>query len=134
MQAETKTNLASRGKIWTGRIISGLIIALLAFDGGAKVMKAAPVMAAAKQMGYTTSATAGVGGVLLASTALYAIPPTAILGAILLTGYLGGATDANVHAGNPPLATLLPVFLGVLIWGGLVLRDERLRALVPWRK
>lgn len=134
MEAENEANRVSKGTLWTGRIISVLIIALMAFDGAAKVMKAAPVLAAAGRLGYPTNTIAGIGVALLVCTALYAIPQTAILGAILLTGYLGGATDANVHAGNPPMATLFPIILGALVWAGLFLRERRLRALIPLRK
>jgi hypothetical protein len=70
---------------------------------------------------------------LLVCTVLYLVPPTAVLGAILLTGYLGGAVATHVHAGHGPFEVLFPAIFGAMLWGGLVLRDRRLRSLVPWR-
>ena len=98
-------------------------------------MKPAPVVEGTVQLGYPESVLLGLGIVLLACTVLYVIPRTAILGAILLTGYLGGAVATHVRVGNPLFThVLFPVYLGVLIWGGLYLRDERLRALIPLRR
>jgi hypothetical protein len=85
------------------------------------------------KLGYPVSVILGLGIVLLASTLLYIIPRTAVLGAILLTGYLGGAVASNVRVQGGWFAILFPVFFGALIWGGLYLRDARLRALIPLR-
>jgi len=87
------------------------------------------------QLGYPESVILGLGIILLACTVVYLMPRTAILGAILLTGYLGGAVATHVRVGSPLFShVLFPVYLGVLIWGGLYLRDERLRALFPLRR
>jgi amino acid transporter len=124
----------SKKALWTGRILSGLAILFLVFDGVTKVMKVPAVMQASAQMQYPLRLIPVIGIVLLVCTAVYAIPQTSILGAILLTGYLGGAVDAQLRAGNPLFAeTLFPVYFSILIWGGLFLRDRRLRALVPFR-
>jgi DoxX-like protein len=120
-------------RLWAGRIISGLAVLFMLFDGVTKVMKTAPVLEATARLGYPESLIPGIGIILLVCTAVYVIPRTSILGAILLTGFLGGATATNVRAGNPLFETLFPVIFGVLVWGGLYLRDERLRALVPLR-
>jgi hypothetical protein len=85
------------------------------------------------ELGYAEAVVLHLGVVLVACTILYLIPQTAVLGAILLTGYLGGAVATHVRAGQGPFEILFPVVLGALLWGGLVLRDVRLRALLPWR-
>jgi hypothetical protein len=119
----------SKGKLWTGRILSGLSIAFLLFDAAMKLVKAQPVIEGTVQLGYPESTIIGMGLVLLLSTLLYAIPRTAFLGAILLTGYLGGAVATHVRVGNPLFShVLFPVYVGIMIWGGLYLRDRRIRA------
>ena len=103
-------------------------------DGVAKLVKPAPVVEGTLQLGYPESVILGLGIVLLTCTVLYIIPRTAVLGAILLTGYLGGAIATHVRVGNPLFSHILfPVYIAVLIWGGLYLRDARLRALIPLR-
>ena len=98
-------------------------------------MRAPVVLKATAELGYPESSVAGMGATLLLSTLLYLIPRTSILGAILLTGYLGGAVATHVRAGGPLLsATLFPVYFGVMLWGGLYLRDPRVRALIPLTK
>jgi hypothetical protein len=133
MELANQTAHVSKKSVWTGRIISALVVLFLLFDGVTKVMKEAHVLAAAAQLGFTERTIVGIGALLLACTAVYVIPRTSILGAILLTGYLGGATATNVRAGDPLFETLFPVIFGVLVWGGLFLRDEPLRALIPLR-
>jgi hypothetical protein len=133
MELANQTAHVSKKSVWTGRIISALVVLFLLFDGVTKVMKEAHVLAAAAQLGFTERTIVGIGALLLACTAVYVIPRTSILGAILLTGYLGGATVTNVRAGDPLFETLFPVIFGVLVWGGLFLRDEPLRALIPLR-
>ena len=123
---------ASKIMLWSGRVISGLIVSFLLFDAIIKVIKLAPAVEAATRLGYPVSVLVPIGIALLVSTVLYAIPRTAMLGAILLTGYLGGATATQVRVGDPWL--LLPVVFGVLLWAGLFLRDVRLRALIPLRR
>ena len=121
-------------RIWIGRAISVLVMLFALFDGITKVLKVPAVIQASGRLGYSAHAVAGIGMVLLTCTALYAVPRTSVLGAVLLTGYLGGAVDANVHAGSPPFETLFPVIFGILVWGGLYLRDAGLDAVVPFRQ
>lgn len=123
----------SKGMLWTGRIISGLVVLFMIFDGVTKVMKVPQVVQASAKLGYSGSAIVGIGATLLVCTALYVIPRTTIFGAILLTGYLGGAVDANVHSGTPLFNLTFPIIFGVLAWLGIYLREQRLRALVPVR-
>lgn len=120
-------------KLWTGRIISALPILFLLMDGVMKLVKPRIVVETTVQMGYPESVILPLGIVLLISTVLYLIPRTAILGAILLTGYLGGAVATHVRIGAGWFPVLFPVIIGVLLWLGLYLREERLRALVPLR-
>ena len=125
----------SKGRLWAARIMSGLPALFLLVDAVGKLVRPAPVVEGTLQLGYPESVILGLGIVLLACTVLYIIPRTAILGAILLTGYLGGAVATHVRVGSPLFSHILfPVYLGVLIWGGLYLRDERLRALFPLRR
>ena len=103
----------------------------LLMDSVMKLMKPAFVVQATVELGYPESVIVGLGIVLLTCTVLYLIPRTAVLGAILLTGYLGGAVATHVRIGDPLFShTLFPIYVAVLLWGGLVLRDRRLRALI----
>ena len=113
--------------------MSGLPALFLLFDGIAKLFKPAFVVEGTVKLGYSESVIIPLGIVVTICTILYVIPRTAMLGAILLTGYLGGAVDTHVHAGEGWFRILFPVIFGVLIWGGLYLRDERLQALIPLR-
>ena len=124
----------SKGSLWTGRIISGLVVLFMIFDGGTKVIKEPHVIAASAQLGLNATAVVWIGAVLLVCTALYVIPATNIFGAVLLTGYLGGAVCANVLAHTVLFNTLFPVVFGVLVWAGLYLRDTRLHTLIPVRR
>jgi len=125
----------SRGRLWTGRIMSALPALFLFVDGVGKLVKPAPVVEGTVQLGYPESILLGLGIVLLTCTVLYVIPRTAVFGAILLTGYLGGAIATHVRVGSPLFShTLFPVYVALLIWGGLYLRDDRLRALIPLRR
>ena len=124
----------SGNSIWRGRILSGLVIAFLVFDAGIKLVPIPIVSETMQQLGYSTSETLarGLGVLLLACTALYAFPKTSILGAILLTGYLGGAIATHLRVGSPVFSHLLfGVYLGLMLWGGLWLRDARLHQLIP---
>lgn len=120
-------------KLWIGRIIGTLAILFLLVDGVMKLFKPAIVVEATRQLGYPESTIVGIGIALLVSTVLYIIPRTAILGAILLTGYLGGAVATHVRVGAGLFSILFPVIIAAFVWGGIYLRDERLRALVPLR-
>lgn len=128
MQADSKK------KPWAGIILSALPALFLLVDGVMKLIKPAPVVEATVKLGYPESVILPLGIVLTLCTILYAIPRTAVLGAILLTGYLGGAVATHVRAGGTLFEILFPVIFGVLIWGGLFLRDPSLRALLPLRK
>lgn len=133
--SEAQTAPLSKGTLWTGRVMSGLPALFLLVDAVGKFIKPAPVVEGTLQLGYPESVILGLGIVLLACTVLYIIPRTAILGAILLTGYLGGAIATHVRVASPLFTHILfPVYLAVLLWGGLYLRDERLRALIPLRR
>jgi hypothetical protein len=111
---------------WAGWIVSGLVILFLLFDGGTKVLKVAPVLQACERLGLGSNAVLGIGTVLLACTALYAIPRTAVLGAILLTAFLGGAVATHVRGGSGVFEITFAIAFGGLAWLGLVLRDPRL--------
>ena len=118
--------------VYIGRILSGLAIAFLAMDGGMKLFKPAFVVeGTTRRLGYPESTIVGIGIALLTCTVLYLIPRTTPLGAILLTGYLGGAVASNVRAGTGWFNTLFPAAIAVVVWLGLWLRDERLRHLMP---
>jgi hypothetical protein len=136
MQTDTQPAPASRKALWTGRILSGIVILFLLVDAGFKLIRPlpAPAVQAFGQLGYPIELAAGIGILLLCCVALYLIPRTSVLGAILLTGYLGGAVASHVRVGDPWFShALFPVYIGLLIWGGLYLRDQRLRALIPLR-
>ena len=125
----------SKRRLWTGRIMSALPALFLLVDGVGKLVKPAPVVQGTVQLGYPESVLLGLGIVLLSCTVLYVIPRTAVLGAILLTGYLGGAVATHVRVGSPLFSHILfPVYLAVLLWGGLYLRDGRLRVFIPLRR
>jgi hypothetical protein len=133
MQSANQSAATSKKMLWTGRIMSALPALFLLLDGIMKLIKPAPVVEATVRLGYPESVILGVGIVLIASTLLYLIPRTSILGAILLTGYLGGAVATHVRVGENMFSVLFPFFFGLLIWGGLYFRDDRLRALIPLR-
>lgn len=136
MPSDTQTALVSKKALVAGRVMSGLVIAFLAFDGVFKFVKPAPapVVETFARLGWSLSLAPVLGTLLLVSTALYAIPKTSVLGAILLTGYLGGAVATHLRAGDPLFShVLFPTYLGVLLWVGLYLREFRLRALIPLR-
>ena len=119
--------------LWAGRILSALAVLFLIFDSVIKVLKLAPAVEATTQLGYPAGLVIGIGVLELACLAVYVFPRTAVLGAIVLTGYLGGAIATNLRAGTPVFNVIFPAIIGALIWGGLFLRDARLRALVPLR-
>ena len=134
MQPDNQTAPVSKKMLWTGRIISALPALFLLLDGSMKLVKPAPVVEATVRLGYPESVILGLGIVSIACTVLYLITPTTILGAILLTGYLGGAVATHVRVGEGWFPVSFPIIMGVLIWGGLWFRDERLRALIPLRR
>ena len=123
--------------VWAGRILSGLVILFMIFDGVIKLPPLDVVPQSMAQLGWPTDVgTARLLGIIsLAAAALYAWPRTAFLGAILLTAYFGGAIATHVRIGNPLFShTFLGVYLGIIMWGGLWFRDARLRALLPFSR
>lgn len=124
----------SPAALWTGRIMSGLVVAFLLLDGAIKLVPIAPVTETLQQLGFTVTddLARGIGVLTLLCAILYAIPRTSLLGAILLTGLLGGAMATHLRAGSPLFTHLLfGFYVGVIAWAGLWLRDPRLRALLP---
>jgi hypothetical protein len=121
----------SKGRVWSGRILSVLAVLFFVMDGAMKLAKPPFVVKATLQLGYPESTIVGIGAVLLAATLLYVVPRTAVLGAILLTGYLGGAVAANVRAATPLFNIVFPIVFASMVWGGLWLRDPRLERLLP---
>jgi hypothetical protein len=122
----------TKGQLWAGRIMSGLGTAFLLMDGVMKLFRPAVVRDAFSKLGYPESEIIGIGTLLLVCTALYLIPRTSIFGAILLTGYLGGAVATHVRVGDPLFShALFPTYIAALLWVGLYLREARLRSLVP---
>ena len=123
------------GRLWTGRVITGLIALFMLFDAAMKFVAPKPVADAFARTGWPLHLSITLGVILLTSTILYLIPRTAVLGAILLTGYLGGAIASKVRIEDPLFSSVLfGVYFGLLVWGGLYLRDAQLRALIPWRR
>ena len=127
----------SKPALWLGRVLSGLVILFLLFDGAIKLVPWPVVTETLDRMGYGSSETLArsLGIVTIVCTVLYSIPPTSILGAILLTGYLGGAMASHLRIGSPLFSHILfGFYLGLMVWGGLWLRDRSLRALIPFRR
>ncbi len=129
----TGQNAGSR-RPWAGIIVSGIPALFLLMDSIGKFARPEPVVSGTLELGYAEGVILPLGIVLLVSTLLYVFPKTSVLGAILLTGYLGGAVATHVRVGSPLFThQLFPVYLGVLLWLGLYLRDVRIRALIPFR-
>jgi hypothetical protein len=134
MQPNTETTPVSKARLWAGRIMSGLPVLFLLMDGVMKLFKPAFVVEATVNLGYPENVIVPIGLVLTICTLLYVFPRTAILGAILLTGYLGGAVATHVRVSGGLFPVTFPILFGVLIWGGLWLRDDRVRVLIPLRQ
>jgi hypothetical protein len=117
--------------LWAGRILSGLVTLFLVMDGGMKLFKPSFVVQATTKLGYPESTIVGIGVALLTCSVLYLVPRTSVFGAILLTGYFGGAVASNVRIGAEWFNVLFPIIFAGLGWVGLWLRDDRLRELVP---
>jgi hypothetical protein len=132
MQSSIQTAPSSKKALWAGRIISALPALFLLMDVIMKLFKMAPVVEETARLGYP-DVMFGLGLVLLACIVLYVIPATSVLGAILLTGYLGGAVASHVRVGEGLFPVFFPVMVGVLVWLGLYFRDVRLRSLIPLR-
>jgi hypothetical protein len=121
----------SKKMLWGGYIASAIPVLMLLFSAIMKLVKPAFLVEGFERLGYSGNAAVGIGILEIGCTIVYLIPRTSVLGAILLTGYLGGATATHVRIGDPSFFT--PVILGILVWLGLYLRDNRLRALLPLR-
>jgi hypothetical protein len=128
---QSSNMVISKGRIRVSWVMSGLAAVFFFMDGGMKLVKPAFVVEATTQLGYPESSIVGIGVALILCTILYLVPRTKFLGAILLTGYLGGAVASNVRAGTPVFNLVFPILMAALAWGGLWLRDRRLRELVP---
>lgn len=125
----------STKRLWAGRIVTAIPVLFLLFDAVIKFAQIAPVRESFAQLGYPERLAPIIGALALAGLILYLIPRTSVLGAILLTAYLGGAVATHVRVGNPLVThALFPTYVALLLWGGLWLRDDRLRALLPLRR
>ena len=133
MQSDIQASV-SKGALWAGRIMGWLPAVFLLIDGVMKLFKPAVVVEATVKLGYPENTIVPLGIVLTVCTILYLIRRTAVLGAILLTGYLGGAVATHVRVGEGWFPISFPIVFGILLWGGFCLRDDRLRALLPFRK
>ena len=133
MSSIVQTAESSKGATVGGYVLSGLPVIFLLLDGVMKLFKPAFVVDATTKLGYHESTIVPLGIVLVVCTLIYLFPATSVLGAILLTGYLGGAVATHVRMGEGAFPIVFPVILGAFVWGGLYLRDPRLRALVPLR-
>src|ERR1700687_4741557 len=136
MPTIAETAPVSKPALWLGRVFSGLVIVFMLFDGAIKLVPWPVVTETMDRIGYGSSETLArsLGVITLVCTILYAIPPTSILGAILLTGYLGGAIASHLRIGSPLFSHILfGFYLGLMVWGGLFFRDERGRALIPFQ-
>jgi hypothetical protein len=120
----------TKSRLWASRIISGFAALFLLFDGVTKLFKPSFVVDATVRLGFPESAIVGIGILLTACTVVYLIPRTSILGAVLVTGYLGGAVAIQLRAGSSAFETVFPVLVGILVWGGLWLRDNRMKELL----
>lgn len=134
MAANIETIRISKGSLWAGYLLTGFSALFLLMDGVMKLFKPRFVVEATTQLGYQESTIVPIGVVLVVCTVLYLIPTTSILGAILLTGYLGGAVATHVFARGGAFPIVFPVIIGTLVWAGLYLRDNRLRTLIPLRQ
>jgi hypothetical protein len=131
----TEPGTQSSGRLWAGRILTALPVLFLLFDVVIHFLKPALVVTGFEQLGWSASLSVPLAIVELVCLVLYLIPRTSVLGAVLLTGYLGGAVATNLRVGAPLFTNILfPVYVGVFLWGGLYLRDARLRGVFPVRK
>ena len=123
-----------RGALWTGRVLTTLVTLFLLFDAYGKLARSPQVTEAFARMGFSASFSVELGIILLACTVLHAVPRTTALGALFLTGYLGGAVALQWRAANPVFETMFPVLFAILMWAGVFLRDDRLWLVMPIRR
>jgi hypothetical protein len=134
MESTNQSGSISRKSQWAGRIITGLVVTFLLFDAMIHLLKPAPVVEGFAKLGYPLRFAVPLGITEFACILLYVVPRTSIIGAILLTGYLGGAIAIQLPTGNSLFGEVLfPVYVGVFLWGGIYLRDDRLRSMIPIR-
>ena len=131
MQARASAVSSSKTMLWIGYVLSGLGVLFMIFDAVIKIIKIGPVIDTFALLGIPDSLAPGIGILALICLAMYVIPRTAVLGAILVTGYLGGAISLQVRIGAPLFNLIFPAIIGALLWGGLYLRNAQLRALIP---
>lgn len=124
----------SKPRLITGRTLTAIVTLFMLFDAIMKIIKEPHVLAASAEFGFSPNTIALIGTILLVCTVLYAVPRTAVLGAVLMTGYLGGAVVSQMRVGHGLFECIFPVLAGVLAWAGVYLREERLAALFPLRK
>ena len=134
MSTNSFTQPVSKARFWAGAIIAGLVVIFFIFDAVAKLIMLEPVVKASEQLGLPVSVTPLIGFLLLACTLVYVIPRTSVLGAILLTGYLGGAIAIQLRAGNGAFPIVFAATFGILVWVALVLREPRLFGLILMRR
>ena len=134
MNSNTQLVPVSKKRLWAGRVVSALPVLMLLFSGVMKLMKPPAVLQGFAHYGYPESLISVLGILEIVCTLVYLIPRASVLGAILMTGYLGGAVSTHVRAGSPLFETIFPVILGVLVWAGIFVRDAQLRQLVPLRR
>jgi DoxX-like family len=135
MQSATPTQPISKSALWAGRIMTALVVLFLIFDCTIKLLNLPVAVDGTVVLGYEASVVVPLGILLSICLIIYLIPQTSVLGAILITGYLGGAIATHVRLGNPLFSHILfPVYIGLMIWGGLYLRNQTLRALIPLTK
>jgi hypothetical protein len=137
MPVSVETVAPSKARLWTGRVLTTLTVLFLVMDIAFKFIRPIPaqVMQSISQLGLQPASLNVIGILLLVCTILYLVPRTSVLGAVLLTGYLGGAISLHMRVGNPLFSNVLfPVYIGILLWAGLCLREPRLLVLLPLRK
>ena len=132
--AAQSVHSASRARLWTGRVLTALATLFLLFDAFGKFARPPQVTDAFLRLGVPVSLSVAIGVILLICTVLYAIPRTSVLGALILTGYLGGAVSIQWRAGSPLFETIFPILFAVLAWAGIFLRDDRLWSVLPIRR
>jgi hypothetical protein len=133
--AITAEGRPQKGMVWAGRAASGVAVLFLSFDASMKLLELRPAIEGTSQLGWPVSTVFGIGVLQLVCLVAYLIPRTAVLGALLWTGYLGGAIATHERVGSPVFShTLFPIYIALLLWGGLWLRDARVRSLLPLRR
>ena len=132
---QPRTGSVSSARLWSGRLLSGLSVTFLAWDAGIKLVRHPMAVAGTEALGYSPEAVPIIGAIAAVCLVLYVIPRTAILGAVLWTGYLGGAIATHLRLFNPLFShTLFPIYVAVMLWGGLALRDRRVLAFFGWSR